>query len=234
MLVGMILIACERKDPSGETGKAATITSETSGDTPRPVEPPIPEFVTVQLVESIIAPVKPGPNPAAWDCCASGDDVKKASDGLAKLAAMGITSGEPNTMAISAGIAVVTATAPAAGKASSLPDPFGLARLKVPSGEVPPLRIDSGTDTIVANWHVQGSAAPVEWRNVRLSDDVRLEVQVLDRDIAQNDQVGTVELTRTNLVAAYRSGGKYYVPNPQLGGGLLFTAVSVTPQAAAR
>jgi len=147
---------------------------------------------------------------------------------------MGISSGEPNTMAIAAGIALVSAGAPSAGKATSLPDPFGLARLKVPTGELPAIRIDSATDTVIASWHQQASSAAVEWRNVRLADDARLEVQVLDRDLADHDQVGSVEITKANLVAAYRSGGKYYVPNPQLNAGLLFTAISVTPQSAAR
>ena len=237
LLVMTVGLACKHTDTTDDAAAHAASSSQSAPELSppsAPVEPPLPEYVTVQLVESVLSPIKRGPNPAAWDCCASGEDVKKASDGLAKLAAMGISSGEPNTMAISAGIAVVSAGAPSAGKATSLPDPFGIARLKVPSGEVPAIRIDSGTDSVVASWHQEGSSAPVEWKNVRLDDDVRLEVQVLDRDIAQHDQIGSVELTKANLVAAYRSGGKYYVLNAQENSGILFTAVSVSRQSAAR
>ncbi|HEY4244001.1 MAG TPA: hypothetical protein VGM88_29505 [Kofleriaceae bacterium] len=102
------------------------------------------------------------------------------------------------------------------------PDVFGTADLLTPSGE----------EHLALPLHYRDNFTP-EWSNadfphVPLDDSTRIRVSLIDKDLVNDDVIGTVELNRADLEAALRAGAVFPVPVfQQSANQILFIRISV-------
>lgn len=174
-----------------------------------PAPPPLPVYVSVHVVQALIG-VKSNNKP--WD--GPGSLPSEAIRGVEKAL---LSSGN-----VYGAVAVEIANIANAGFDS--PDPFGTLQL-FSSGQTIEADIPYVPDTFSPNWN--GLALD----RVRLDDpSLRIRVTLIDRDAINNDPIGTVELNRSDLVAALNEARIYPVPVYQQGNRqFLFVSISVMP-----
>lgn len=169
-----------------------------------------PQLVRVSILGALIAPGKA--DGRTWDGPGrvDPDAMNRVVSSLARR----------NPYAAAAGV-VASLSMDALAK----PDPYGYAQLFAPNAvsEVQlPLRY---RDTFTPSW------SDAEFSDVPLRNGVRIRVTLIDKDLAADDFIGTVELTRDDLRAALRAGNVYPVQvAAQSANQLLFVNISVAAE----
>jgi hypothetical protein len=175
--------------------------------------PPVavePQLVHVSILGALIGPSKADGRP--WDGPGHVDpeSMSKVISALAK------------TNAYAAATTVVLGLSM---DALSKPDPYGYAELLAPN---PVARVDLPLmykDTFTPGW------SSAEFSDVALRKGARIRVTLVDKDLSNDDLIGTVELTRNDLRAALEAGTVYPVRvAEQSANQVLFINVSVAPE----
>lgn len=98
----------------------------------------------------------------------------------------------------------------AAVQALGRPDPFGYAEIAAGGGYDYPIELwsiaDNYEDTLTPAFPPNSG-----WVGVPLSDGLRIRVHLDDEDLANNDPIGTAEITAADIVAALRAGDVHHV-----------------------
>lgn len=174
----------------------------------------VPELLDVTIIGAIVAPF---------------DDSRQLWDGI------GSVSEEDANSVISA---ANSAGGPYAAAAAVLGlignevfadvDVHGLAEIAVDGVFVAEVELSldaASNDTPNAEF-----AGPPGWLEVPASRS-RIRLTLWDEDVAFNDRIGAVELSRSHLEAAYREGRIYPVPVADQGSEVLFVRISVSASA---
>jgi len=201
---------------------ALTVTAScTNKDRPRDREISAPldssyigRLATVQVTEAIIGPGKSGGT--QWD------GVGQVSPILLSSLDRALVGPDPVGDVLTA----LSRHSASLGK----PDPYGTVQLTafgIVTDRVPLATVeDAIPDTFVPSW-------PYRWRytNVPIDSDVRITVDLLDRDLMSDDAIGVAEIVPSDLVQALRSRGTFQVQvDGQTEGQLLFVGIDAAEQ----
>jgi hypothetical protein len=179
-------------------------------------------WVSVQIVDAIIAPGKT--DGTAWDW-----DLTTVTIPASVWNALGtaLAGGDPlgGTLAVLAGPELESAIS-----TTNKPDAYGWAQATVfgVSGDAYWLadRSDAIPDNYTPIW-------PYGWHytNVPIDSDVRILVNLSDKDLVNDDPIGAAEINSTDLMDALAVQQKFYVRvDDQTDGQLLFIGISVVQQ----
>lgn len=223
LLLFLLLSGCMISDPDGPGSAVSYPTPPASGSyaaapdesvgpygaSPAYAVParPMPTSVTVSIVGALIGPGKA--DGRTWD-----------GPGHIDANAMGSVVGAlAKANAYMAAAAVVGALSM---DAFSKPDPYGYADLLAPNQIARVALPLTYKDTFTPSW------PGAELRNVPLRDGVRIRITLIDKDLSNDDPMGTVELNRNDLMAALEAGAVYPVRvAEQSANQVLFINVSV-------
>lgn len=208
--------------------------------TPRPSAPEsdeqgAPALFTVQFDGAVVGLTKA--DGSTWDGSAftsvSEEDRKRFQGALLKAAAKGAVA---NPVAAAAG--VLTAIGLSAISHKAKPDALGTVELRVDGqtlgGERGKIALPRIWDTYTPSW----SLGP--WTHIRIDSnhDVRLRLRLEEwdpKELGGNDQIGTVEIPKEDLLRAARLGKviSVYVGDQGSQNQLVFVNISVTLERAA-
>lgn len=175
---------------------------------PRPPEKRLPAFVSVEVRGALIGPGKV--DGAAWDGLGRLDATAQAGLGRA-LAAV-----DPYA-------AVVSFFANPALAALERPEPVGRVRATVNGVTVQELELPlAQRDTLTPVWNGTGLV------RVPLVPDTRLELELYDKDLVNDDAMGAATITASDLATALRVGIVHHVRvAEQTNNQVLFVDISV-------
>jgi len=177
---------------------------------PYVTSPPVPmatNFATVELHGATISLTKVDGSP--WDIgpAPSPADVKDLAKALALI--------DPVAPVLAI---LARPTAQALGK----PDPFGTAKLVVSGTDSTSFKLKKIQDSYTPAWE------GVRWEHVSLDGNTRIQVTLADKDLVNDDPIGTFELTATDMKAAIAEGKVHQVKvADQTNNQALFAAISV-------
>jgi hypothetical protein len=175
---------------------------------PPPQTPPLPAFVTVEFRGALIAPTRVNGDPR--------DGPGPVDNTATTLVANALLNANPYR-------ALLSVFANPTIAALDKPEPYG--DVRVTSGGVVIRQVPLETnerDTLTPLWNGETVA------RIPLSPATRIEVTLIDRDLSQDDAMGTATISYQELVAALRSGVVYHVPlAEQTHNQVLFLDVSV-------
>lgn len=119
-----------------------------------------------------------------------------------------------------------------ANSAYAPPDPKGDAALKL-NGIYDPaldLLLPVQEDTFQPLW---AGPPPVTWQNVPLDGTARLDLTLVDEDLSNDDNIGTVELNTDDFIAALKEQDDYHVKTAKnvMTDTILFVTISVSAAA---
>lgn len=176
--------------------------------TPRAPEPALPAFVNVELRGGLIGPAKVGG--AAWDGLGHLDAA--AQGGLGRALA-----------AVDPYAAVLSFFTNPALTALERPEPFGRVRATVNGVVVQELELPlAQRDTLTPVWSSTGFV------RVPLVPDTRLEFELYDKDLVNDDAMGAATLTASDIAIALRVGVVHHVRvAEQTNNQVLFIDISV-------
>jgi len=164
-------------------------------------------FATVELHGATISLTKVDGSP--WDIgpAPSPADVKDLAKALALI--------DPVAPVLAI---LARPTAQALGK----PDPFGTAKLVVSGTDSTSFKLKKIQDSYTPAWE------GVRWEHVSLDGNTRIQVTLADKDLVNDDPIGTFELTATDMKAAIAEGKVHQVKvADQTNNQALFAAISV-------
>lgn len=170
---------------------------------------PAPTKVHIIFNGAWIAPAKS--NGCQWDglTCNSGGSSKALQAVSSALAAANPPA------------AVFGALAGPAAQSLEKPDPAGTATLFV-RGQQNVASLSKKQDSFTPTWDVQ-------WQSVTLDDSVRLHVTLIDKDIQNDDDIGSFMINASTLRAALQQGTAYQVRVREQTNQVLFAQISVIP-----
>jgi hypothetical protein len=176
-------------------------------------------WVTATIRDAIIAPGKA--DHTSWD------ETVTIPDSVLRAVGDALAGGDPV-----GGVLAVLAGPELNGAIGVLakPDAYGWAQATafgMPNDE---LWLAKPEDAIQDNYT---PIWPYGWsyRNVPIDSDVRISVTVMDRDLVNDDPVGTAEINSNDLKDALTAQKKFYVRvDDQTDGQLLFIGISVVQQ----
>jgi hypothetical protein len=172
-------------------------------------------LVTIQIKDAIIAPGKAdGSN---WD------GFGKVDSSVVQAVAAALLESDPAAK-------VVAALASPVLSNIDKPDPYGTAQLTAYGMTVAPAarvtRDGAIPDTFTPIW-----PSTFEYKNVPIDTDVRISVDLWDKDLLDDDPIGDAEINSTDLRAALAAQNKYEVRvDGQTDGQLLFVGIEVVQQ----
>jgi len=180
---------------------------------PLPPAPPGTRVATIEVVDAVISPGKFSHE--VWD--AFGTVPTDVWTGLATA----LGAPEPFT-AVMGLLDTQTALLPK-------PDPFGAATLlsgfSADDGvDYPLATLDNNLqDTFTPTW-----PTPAHWDNVPLTPDLRVKVNLTDKDLSAHDPIGVVELNSQAIEAALAAGQPLHVKvSEQANAQILFVGILV-------
>jgi hypothetical protein len=172
-------------------------------------------LVTIQIKDAIIAPGKAdGSN---WD------GIGKVDSSVVQAVAAALLESDPAAK-------VVAALANPVLSNVDEPDPYGTAQLTAFGMTLAPdvrvTRESAIPDTFTPIW-----PSTFEYKNVPIDTDVRISVDLWDKDLLDDDPIGDAEINSTDLRAALAAQNKYEVRvDGQTDGQLLFIGIEVVQQ----
>jgi hypothetical protein len=173
--------------------------------------PALPAKVTILITSATIAPFKA--DRTEWDSAST------VSGDLAKELISALDGTDPFDAVISyLGSTAVTTEVSGYDK----PDPEGNAYLWANGAWGDGIPLAAIQDTFTPSWN-DG------WQHVSLTPSLRVEVVLDDQDLVNNDPIGSVQLSYSDLVSALQAGKIYQVNVATQGQNqLLFVGISVT------
>ncbi|MFT3697728.1 MAG: hypothetical protein QM831_31605 [Kofleriaceae bacterium] len=145
-------------------------------------------------------------------------DLAKFRDAALKYG----TAHATNTIALGASLATIVASI--ALSVGQQPDPYGTAALYVDGKAVKNTQLPKVRDSYVAHW------AGVSW-DVSLDTDVRIKLELTDKDVLHDDFIGSVILTTEDIRAALQNGHVYPIPvTDQTNNQIISVSLSVLPE----
>lgn len=199
-------------DPVSSAAPAAYASSPAAAPTPPavPAPPPEPATVRVAILSALIGPSKADGH--TWD----GPGHVSPETSRKVVGALAAANPYAAAAAVLAGLSM---------GALEKPDPYGYAELIV-AGRSARLELPmTFRDTFTPQW------AGAEFAGVPLRDNARIRVTLIDKDLEDDDPIGTVELAAEDLRAALHSGHVYPVQvADQSQNQLLFVSVSVSAE----
>ena len=174
----------------------------------------IPQAVNIKIIDAIIAPGKA--DGTAWD--GFGDVPAEVTAQVAAL--------------VSAGSVDKLIDYLVSGAVESLekPDPLGTAWLDKGEGFGSAVELadeaNNVEDTFTPTWPGGGAG----WSGVPFADQVKIQVQLVDEDLVNNDSIGTAMINYDQLMEAWAAEEKYWVNVAgQTNKQALFIGILVTP-----
>ena len=172
--------------------------------------PALPAYVNVEFRQALIAPTKC--DGRMWD------GFETPNPAAASLVARALGATNPYA-------AVIGVLASPTMAALEKPEPFGTARLMLGGVAAATVPLETmAQDTLTPIWN----AAPL--KSVPLAPSTRIEVELWDRDISEDDPMGAGTVTYQDLLGALQTGTLYHVRlAEQTMNQVLFLDVSVYP-----
>jgi hypothetical protein len=172
-------------------------------------------LVTIQIKDAIVAPGKAdGSN---WD------GLGKVDSSVVQAVAAALLESDPAAK-------VVAALAnPVLGNVDK-PDPYGTAQLTAYGMTfAPDVRVTR--DSAIRDTFTPIFPSTFAYKNVPIDTDVRISVDLWDKDLLDDDPIGDAEINSTDLRAALAAQNKYEVRvDGQTDGQLLFVGIEVVQQ----
>lgn len=169
----------------------------------QPGDPRPPELLRVTLTEALIAPVKLDGSP--WDMGST--DTEAVARVVSDFAAVGVMSGEPVFLAVSAAAKAF----PELAQGSVWPDVYGEAEMSPAIDDDPRRQLEAHAEN---NANVQLFAAEsrraVSW-TVQPKNRPTMRVSLMDRDALNDDNIGVFVLSHEVFEEAWRAGEKLWV-----------------------
>ncbi|WP_437627786.1 hypothetical protein [Sorangium sp. So ce1151] len=197
-------------DGDGGSGDGGGSDVDTSGSGDN--GPPEPSVVSIRMASALIRPWDTAEE--AWD-----GNTSVSPEDVADLAfALGATDPYVASLAFVYGLA---------DDAYGPPDPFG--NIEIFTGGA--WRADLQAEILPTQDTFNAPFYDAGWDNIPVEPDMRIRVVLRDEDLANHDPLGTVELNRGDLMAAYGAANVYPVrTDEQDTGTILFVSLSVAAQ----
>ncbi len=196
----------------GARPDGTTHTDAGSAGDARPPSAVLPAFVTVQIVDALLAPA--GPDGSTWDGLSSVDPqaIERISLGLGAVSAYGAIIG------LTSGIALSQFEAP---------DPYGCMTRWTGTEWGDPIELPTVDDDLHPQWPGLG------WQHLSLDPTTRIRLSLWDDDSPfSSDAMGTVELGFDDLVNALQANQVWRVRTSDSADKqpILFVGVSVSAE----